>query len=180
MSLCQARKRGRIAVGGRNKSRSVRTQIKSPLGGEGMIKRGLQTPESKGTTIPILRSLCRLLGVSGLSGNPLESARRDEAHYKQVLSAEAIRIFPGFPISVRSLKRGIEHRSFVSLLSPDARTHGTVADFVDGLGIYFRGLFHNGFLMYPLVERLTKIATPMYLLLMGKDEGVQLRCRSYR
>ncbi len=68
-----------------------------------------------------------------LVGNPLEGPCGDEAHDQEVLATEAFRMFPCLPIPIRPLKRDIEHRSFAGFLPPDARTHGTMPDFLNGL-----------------------------------------------
>ena len=81
----------------------------------------------------MLRRLCRLPWLSRLTGNPLKSARGDEAHDQEVLLTEAGGIFPSIPISIGSLKGDVKHRAFVSFLPPDARTHGTMADSLDRL-----------------------------------------------
>ena|SRR5580765_3584041 len=83
------------------------------------------------------------LCIAWLAGNPLERPRSDEAHDQEVTSAEALRILPSVPVSIRALKRDVEHWTFVCFLTPDACAYGTVADFVDWLRTDFRWCFHN-------------------------------------
>src|SRR2546422_9401242 len=114
----------------------------------------------------MLGRLCRLLCLSGLCGNPLESTRGNESNDQEVPSTEAARVFPSVSVHIRSLKRDIEHRSFVSFIAPDARTHGTVADSLDGLWINFCRFFHNCCMC--LLVKLNEIATPLCLWLKSK------------
>ena len=114
----------------------------------------------------MLRRLRRLLCLSGLSGNPLECTGCDKSNDQEVLSTEAARVFPGVPVHIGSLKRDIEHRSFVSFIAPNARAHGTVANSLDGLRINFCRFFHN--CSMSLLVRLNEIATPQCLLLKSK------------
>lgn len=91
----------------------------------------------------MLRSFCPLFCLLRLSGYPLESARRYESNDQEVLSTKAARILPSVAVQIRSLKRDIEHVSFVSVVAPNARTHGTVLDPVDRLRFNFCRFFHN-------------------------------------
>lgn len=83
--------------------------------------------------VPGLRSVRRLLRLSGLGGNPLERAGGNESHDQKVPLAEACRMPPRFPAPVGTLERDIEHRPLAGFLPPDARAHGAMADFLDGL-----------------------------------------------
>ncbi len=98
-----------------------------------MVEEALANPESIRNIVRSLLRLCRRLCFQGLAANPLEGARGDEGYDQKVPSTEASRIFPSVAIFIGSLKRDIEHRSFDGFLSPDARTHGTMADFLDWL-----------------------------------------------
>ena len=74
-----------------------------------------------------------------MNGNPLESPGSDETQNQEIISAKAGRVFPDFIVQVGALKRNVEHRTFVGLLTPNARTDESVADFVSGLVFGFVG-----------------------------------------
>ena len=67
--------------------------------------------------------------------NPLESPCGDQADNQQVVTAKTGGVFPGVSVLVGPLEGDVEHGTFVGILAPDARAHGTVADFMDGLSV---------------------------------------------
>lgn len=133
---------------------------KNPLQEE-RVRLREQCSDSEGTS-----SSCFGDCLSGLSGNPLECTGCDKANDQEVLSTETARVFPGVPVHIGSLKRDIEHRSFVSFHAPNARAHGTVANSLDGLRINFRRFFHKCCMC--LLVKLNEIATPLCLSLKSK------------
>ena len=86
-----------------------------------------------------LRCRCsgQLLGLTfrlpGLVSNPLESPCGDEADNQEVVAAKTGGVFPVVSVLVCPLEGDVEHGAFLGLQAPDARAHGAVADFVDGL-----------------------------------------------
>jgi hypothetical protein len=73
--------------------------------------------------------------LSGLAANPLESPSSYQTDNQKVVATKAGGVFPSVPVLVCPLERDIEHLAFVRLLAPDARAHGAMADFVDGLTV---------------------------------------------
>jgi hypothetical protein len=73
--------------------------------------------------------------LSGLVANPLESPCGDKADNQEIVAAETSGVLPVVSVLVGPLERDVEHGAFLGLLAPDARAHGTVADFVDGLAV---------------------------------------------
>src|ERR1035437_694134 len=68
---------------------------------------------------------------SRLAANPLASPCGNQADNQKVVAAETCRILPDVSFLVGPLERHIEHGAFFGLLAPDARTDGTVTDFMD-------------------------------------------------
>ena len=72
---------------------------------------------------------------SRLAANPLESPCGNQAHNQKVVASKTGGVLPGVSVLVSSLECHVEHGTFIRLLAPDARAHGAVADFVDGLAV---------------------------------------------
>ena len=81
------------------------------------------------------QSLRLAFWLSGLVANSLECPCGDKADNQEVVAPETGGVLPGVSFLVGPLERHIEHGSFFGLLAPDARTDGTVTDFMDGLTV---------------------------------------------
>ena len=79
------------------------------------------------------RPLRPAFALSGLVADPLESPCSNQAHNQEIVTAKTRRILPCVSVLVGALEGDVEQGAFLALLAPDARAHGTVTDFVDGL-----------------------------------------------
>ena len=90
----------------------------------------------KGLAVMVNRQPLRLaFWLSGLVANPLESPCGDQAHNQKVVAAKTGGVLPCVSILVGPLEGEVAQGAFVGLLAPDARAHGAMADFVDGLAV---------------------------------------------
>lgn len=108
--------------------------------------------DEAGLAVTISRQPLKLaLRRSGLAGDPFISSGGNQAHNQEVVPAKAGRVLPCVSVFVCSLEGDVEHRTFVSILTPNARAYGAVADFVNGLVIRFtsgRLIFHDVVFVY--------------------------------
>jgi hypothetical protein len=99
-------------------------------------RRGSAIGQIQGLAVMVNRQSLKLtFRLSRLVANPLESPCGNQADNQQVVSAETRRVLPGVSFLVGSLEGDVEHGTFLRLLTPDARAHGAVADFMDRLTV---------------------------------------------
>ena len=97
---------------------------------------GSAMEQIQGLAVMVNRQPLRLaFWLSGLVANPLESPCGDQAHNQEVVAAKTSGVLPCVSVLVGPLEGDVEQGTFVALLTPDARTDGAVADFVDGLAV---------------------------------------------